>query len=58
MNKKKESLDISNKEYYDILSRGLKVTRSISRKTPGEPDKPAENETSLLDTSLKQLKRK
>ena len=32
MNQKKDSLDISNKLYYDILSRGMKVTRSLSKK--------------------------
>lgn len=40
MSQNKESLDISNKLYYDILARGMKVTRSISKKTGDGPDEP------------------
>jgi len=37
MSQKKEFLGISNKEYYDRLSRGLKVTRSVSKKNNEDP---------------------
>lgn len=58
MNKKKESLDISNKMYYDILSRGMKVTRSISRKPQGEGQEEPPAEVDNKSTPVKTSKRK
>jgi hypothetical protein len=58
MSEKKDSLDISNKEYYDILSRGLKVTRSISKKAPDKEEKSQFREAQVKEIGAKNTKRK
>lgn len=57
MSQNKESLDISNKLYYDILARGMKVTRSISRKTGDGPEEP-QREVTKSESHLVPQKRK
>jgi hypothetical protein len=58
MSQKKDSLGLSTKEYYEILSSGLKVTRSKSRKNPEEEKKDQLKEAQRKDSSAKKSKGK
>lgn len=58
MSQKKDSLGLSTKEYYEILSSGLKVTRSKSRKTPEEEKKEQIKATLKEESTIKKSKRK